>query len=769
MHVSSSHWDVFLSHSSKDKDRARRLKIALEKSGVTVWFDEDQIQPGDSIPLAVEEGIEASTAVIVCLSPDFLASDWTTAERAAFTYTDPANRSRTMIPVLLRDCTVPKGLAHLKRVDYRTADREALTAIVTALDLGVGEMTPDPIQELMDQAHDQRMAGNDEQALLLLGEAECQLTDEGREGRPNPTLLSDVLKEKAMLLIRNGSRGDEEAWLAACQAVDAARSGDNPAHLVTPLLVKAQVASIAGLKDEAKAALRAAQRLDPEDTEGRVLFSQGYIARAEHNLESALHCFSEAADRATSDLETAHTPHRIASKKSVLLRCQYMVALTQAELGLKPETIATLERAARNADGNEEISLAQEVFLLQARSYLAEERWDSARTALDKAQTLAKARGDQTGVSECLELHGRARYMEGDRVGARQFIEQALMQSQSDGARIHRHLLLATIAHELGDIDGSRDHLNYADQLAEEGGDRVARADIGMQRRRLGLIGQDEAVDAEIDDLKTTRDGERDPARRIKLTLAIAARLLRPGLLDDAITEYKDAESAAQRQGLTDLVVAALIGQLAAEVNADSDVADSTVARISTVIDSVPNEEAKGLFIYHTARLRLAQHRIVEAAGLFHELQRQFANREDSDTKRMLRELEHSIEATSRQLTPSELTLEELAGEFESLRHWFSENRGAETSLGEYSPIDQLWYYWRREDVLSRFNTELGAVGIVLSSDSSVISSIQADLGWMFDLLGFVPDTLQHGGIELFTIPESLPFPYLNVRLVVVG
>lgn len=126
-------WDVFLSHSSRDKDAVRVLRKRLGDAGVKVWFDEEQILPGHSIPLQIEQGIEHSKVVVLCLSPSFLESEWTPAERAAFTYADPRFKRRTMIPVILEDCAVPRTLAHIRAVDYRTRTKEAARTLIDAL------------------------------------------------------------------------------------------------------------------------------------------------------------------------------------------------------------------------------------------------------------------------------------------------------------------------------------------------------------------------------------------------------------------------------------------------------------------------------------------------------------------------------------------------------------------------------------------------------------------------------------------------------------
>ena len=51
-------FDVFLSHSAKDKAVVRPLAERLRKDGLKVWFDEWVLKPGDSIAAMIEEGLE---------------------------------------------------------------------------------------------------------------------------------------------------------------------------------------------------------------------------------------------------------------------------------------------------------------------------------------------------------------------------------------------------------------------------------------------------------------------------------------------------------------------------------------------------------------------------------------------------------------------------------------------------------------------------------------------------------------------------------------
>jgi hypothetical protein len=112
-------FDVFLSHNRADKPRVRRLAERLKGAGLRVWLDEWVIQPGDIISLKVEEGLEQSRVLLLCLSPAALASDWVALERSTAIHRDPTNADRRFIPLLLADCELPDTLRRYKYVDFR--------------------------------------------------------------------------------------------------------------------------------------------------------------------------------------------------------------------------------------------------------------------------------------------------------------------------------------------------------------------------------------------------------------------------------------------------------------------------------------------------------------------------------------------------------------------------------------------------------------------------------------------------------------------------
>lgn len=126
----SFRFDVFLSHNSADKPRVRRLAERLKAAGMHVWLDEWIIQAGDIISRKVDEGLEQSRVLLLCISPAALASGWVALERSTAIHRDPANAGRRFIPVLLGDCALPDTLAKYKYVDLRVESETAFAKVL---------------------------------------------------------------------------------------------------------------------------------------------------------------------------------------------------------------------------------------------------------------------------------------------------------------------------------------------------------------------------------------------------------------------------------------------------------------------------------------------------------------------------------------------------------------------------------------------------------------------------------------------------------------
>ncbi len=137
-------YDVFLSHNSQDKPKVRRLAERLKAAGVRVWLDEWVIKAGDIIALKVDEGLEQSRVLVLCISPAALASGWVALERSTAVHRDPANAGRRFIPLLLGDCALPDTLRRYKYVDFREESDGAFAEVLAACRTEASAVPPVP-------------------------------------------------------------------------------------------------------------------------------------------------------------------------------------------------------------------------------------------------------------------------------------------------------------------------------------------------------------------------------------------------------------------------------------------------------------------------------------------------------------------------------------------------------------------------------------------------------------------------------------------------
>jgi small GTP-binding protein len=117
-------YDVFLSHSSKDKPVVRAVAERLRKDGLKVWFDEWVIKPGDSIPAKIEEGLEHSHVLVLCMSANAFGSDWAQLEAGTFRFRDPLNKDRRFLTLRLDEAPIKGSLSQFLYINWLPANGE---------------------------------------------------------------------------------------------------------------------------------------------------------------------------------------------------------------------------------------------------------------------------------------------------------------------------------------------------------------------------------------------------------------------------------------------------------------------------------------------------------------------------------------------------------------------------------------------------------------------------------------------------------------------
>lgn len=111
---------MFISHRTADLTEAIRLADELKAHGHDVWLDDDQIAVGDSIIEKINEGLEGTGNLVLCLSSSGVGPDeapWTAREWMSTLARQLRGYDVRILPVRLTGCALPAIIA-----DYKCAD-----------------------------------------------------------------------------------------------------------------------------------------------------------------------------------------------------------------------------------------------------------------------------------------------------------------------------------------------------------------------------------------------------------------------------------------------------------------------------------------------------------------------------------------------------------------------------------------------------------------------------------------------------------------------
>jgi len=112
---------VFLSHSSKDRDLIRKISDELRRAGLDVWDDSIEVLPGDNWAQMTSQALEESQAMVVLLTPESIDSKWIKWD-IQFALGN-ISYNRRLIPVLIGDPNrfskeqIPWIFKHLKVIN----------------------------------------------------------------------------------------------------------------------------------------------------------------------------------------------------------------------------------------------------------------------------------------------------------------------------------------------------------------------------------------------------------------------------------------------------------------------------------------------------------------------------------------------------------------------------------------------------------------------------------------------------------------------------
>lgn len=112
--MSKYEYDVFISHSSKDRQRAEMITGFLQEHKFKVWLSYPEIEPAEEFPSELEVGITKSAILLVLWSKNAAGSKWVEREiiRAD-------NQSKPIIPLMFDDTQLNLALTTTQGIDFR--------------------------------------------------------------------------------------------------------------------------------------------------------------------------------------------------------------------------------------------------------------------------------------------------------------------------------------------------------------------------------------------------------------------------------------------------------------------------------------------------------------------------------------------------------------------------------------------------------------------------------------------------------------------------
>lgn len=96
-------YDLFASYSSRDRDAVDALVRKLSERGLSVWYDQWEMRPGDRLRDRILDGIQASRYFLVMLSPHSVDAPWVKIELDSAMLREIEAKHVIVIPVLIGD------------------------------------------------------------------------------------------------------------------------------------------------------------------------------------------------------------------------------------------------------------------------------------------------------------------------------------------------------------------------------------------------------------------------------------------------------------------------------------------------------------------------------------------------------------------------------------------------------------------------------------------------------------------------------------------
>lgn len=112
---------AFLCYAKDDKPQVRSLYDRLITSEVSVWFDEENLMPGQNWQQEIPKAVKSSDVFIVCLSKKSIDKEGYIQKEIKFALEiadEKPEREIYIIPVRLEECEIPERFKKIHWTDF---------------------------------------------------------------------------------------------------------------------------------------------------------------------------------------------------------------------------------------------------------------------------------------------------------------------------------------------------------------------------------------------------------------------------------------------------------------------------------------------------------------------------------------------------------------------------------------------------------------------------------------------------------------------------
>lgn len=124
---------IFLSYASEDRTAAEAIHVALCSEGHDVFFDREDLPPGEEFNVRIRRAVECSDALVFLVSPQALDAHSYTLNELTIAEQTFKRASGRVLPVLLRQVDFDHAPAFLKSVTFLQTGGDLPAAVADAV------------------------------------------------------------------------------------------------------------------------------------------------------------------------------------------------------------------------------------------------------------------------------------------------------------------------------------------------------------------------------------------------------------------------------------------------------------------------------------------------------------------------------------------------------------------------------------------------------------------------------------------------------------